>query len=1619
MMTMRQWAALGVVMGGLCSLSAPATAAEITRRINPDNGCTYSLLGTASGGGYEGIGWAAAESEAIALGGHLATINNAAENAWIQMSLFSPDQPWRSRLIGLTDEGHEGTWSWVSGQSVSYLNFWPWEGTGGIGENVVAMSGRPDGYWFDLPATDTGCLAVVEMAGSVIRHNWINAAGGLYATATNWSPLGPVGSGEAAHFSLANTYAVDFAAGTTIAAMAVVEAGTVTFNLPARTYQLAELYVATTGRARLTVAGTSGQVTAQYVTLGQDAGSSGTLVVQQAAVAGFNQAFVGRTGYGKVDLSAGARFSGTSLYVAYDAGSQGEVVVSGAGSQISVTGPLTLGIGGAGSLTVQSGGRVSGSTLSVGEQGGSQGALLLSGASGASFTSDAWIGVNGIGSLRVEGSSTLSGSAGRVGLWTGGRGEVTITGTGSRWDLTGDLVVGNDGTGRLDVLSGATVTANGITLGQSAWGQGVLRVAGGTLVLPGAWLTIGNDGVGEATFTAGSVINVSGGGLAVANQWTASGSGQIDGSSVMTLGEDLAVGRGGGGSFGVVGSATVACRNAVIGGGGGVGDLLVSGTRARLLGEGLFAGVDAGSSGSVRIDGGGQFVGTSWSAIGRDTDSQGQVVVEGAGSLFHTGALTVGGGGMGRLDVRGGAQLVLEYGEFLVGESSSSSGMVFASGPGTLMGSTVVPLILGSEGSGVMQIESGAIVSSDYVHLARSSTGSLGVLLVAGSGSRLESGSDIWIGENGRGTVEVADGGRVRSVWTTELGVSAPEAWGDLVVRGTGSVYEVTNGGLVSWRGSLTVRDGGLLACGPNEILVFNNSVVNLWGGTIISSDRLRFESGSGDLQGFGTVACAVQGDFGAIRAQGGVLRLGTTGRTDGIAVNADVYVESGATLELLDADALALPRTVQLTNGVLIGRNGLELWNDAAGYGVIVGRSTRGIPSPSGRVDLGCSLDVGASLARVYSNDLADLGPLTTLSGGSLFAPRGLRLQDGDVLRGDGSLNANVTLENGILQSGTGTLAVRGALSGHGVVIGNVTAWSWPIASTSDTVNLGVALSVGSQTATIYSAGRASLSWATLSGGRIVAPAGIRLPDGGGISGTGTVEGSVLLENAILDGSLAVTGGIGGSGILFGAVTGSITDGAQPFRMTWPTLISGQSARVVGAGMVLSNTLWLASATITSSALTFQNGDFGSQIVGSGTVDSEIWLSGQGVITPSGSGLTFTRAIHCASPASIGGTSIRLLAGASLEGACSVLADIRSDPGSTITVASWMTLGRAGAAGSLDLRGTLAINGSGVLQSADKAKLSGETILTDGVLTAVNGIEVATSALVSGRGRIVVGGDASHGLDVRGRVAFSGPSEIRGDVTIFSAAKLQANGGGPVTFWDDVINNGQIEAGVNTTLVYYGSVSGSGSFIGSGTSYFAGDLHPGSSPAAVSFGGNVVFGPGAGLQIEVRGTVLGGEYDTLTIAGSVQLAGDMEIALLPGARFPAGRTFNVVAAAGRIGTFDSVSVPLTTGGDPYFAVTYTASGLQLLSLVGVSIPGDANCDGIVDQADYTVWYNHYGAGGATWDVGDFNGDKLVDQADYTIWYNHYGSTGGSVPEPMTMALLAIGGLAVLRRRNA
>jgi hypothetical protein len=84
--------------------------------------------------------------------------------------------------------------------------------------------------------------------------------------------------------------------------------------------------------------------------------------------------------------------------------------------------------------------------------------------------------------------------------------------------------------------------------------------------------------------------------------------------------------------------------------------------------------------------------------------------------------------------------------------------------------------------------------------------------------------------------------------------------------------------------------------------------------------------------------------------------------------------------------------------------------------------------------------------------------------------------------------------------------------------------------------------------------------------------------------------------------------------------------------------------------------------------------------------------------------------------------------------------------------------------------------------------------------------------------------------------------------------------------------------------------------------------------------------------------------------------------------------------------------------------------------VLSLAEPGDANCDGVVSDADYTIWADNYGATGATWFMGDFTGNGIVNDADYTIWADNYGTGSAAVPEPGSLLVVAVLGLMRWRR---
>lgn len=115
----------------------------LDEEINPANGHRYVLYATTS--------WDAAEATAVALGGHLVTINDAEENAWVAAQFGVSGSVGRRIWLGLNDSAVEGQFEWISGEPATYLNWSSGEpNDAGANEDYAEMLGVP-GTWNDMP----------------------------------------------------------------------------------------------------------------------------------------------------------------------------------------------------------------------------------------------------------------------------------------------------------------------------------------------------------------------------------------------------------------------------------------------------------------------------------------------------------------------------------------------------------------------------------------------------------------------------------------------------------------------------------------------------------------------------------------------------------------------------------------------------------------------------------------------------------------------------------------------------------------------------------------------------------------------------------------------------------------------------------------------------------------------------------------------------------------------------------------------------------------------------------------------------------------------------------------------------------------------------------------------------------------------------------------------------------------------------------------------------------------------------------------------------------------------------------------------------------------------------
>jgi fibronectin-binding autotransporter adhesin len=247
-------------------------------------------------------------------------------------------------------------------------------------------------------------------------------------------------------------------------------------------------------------------VTSGIGEIGIEPGSSGHVLVSGSGSSWHNgnALRVGLDGNATLTIEEGGSVMGRFMLIAVEEDSSGTVIVTGAGSalrlgDLSLDG-LNVGFRGEGALTVSDGGHVTGGGYAtIGFEG--TGVANVMGP-GAELAMASLIQVGGLGggngTLNISGGgavSSVNASIATSGGTTGAAptGVVTIQGAGSTWTTTGNLWIGGEGTGRMEIHGGTVITGSGAGSTAEVQPGGRVDLLGGVLDVRGTMNVVGGQ----------------------------------------------------------------------------------------------------------------------------------------------------------------------------------------------------------------------------------------------------------------------------------------------------------------------------------------------------------------------------------------------------------------------------------------------------------------------------------------------------------------------------------------------------------------------------------------------------------------------------------------------------------------------------------------------------------------------------------------------------------------------------------------------------------------------------------------------------------------------------------------------------------------------------------------------------------------------------------------------------------------------------------------------------------------------------------------------------------------------------------------------------------------------
>ncbi|MDL2330377.1 hypothetical protein LJC71_11670, partial [Desulfosarcina sp. OttesenSCG-928-A07] len=602
------------------------------------------------------------------------------------------------------------------------------------------------------------------------------------------------------------------------------------------------LYVGKSGMGQLDLSAGGKATSADDIYIGELAGAKGTVTVNGANSVLENTSgalYVGKSGMGQLDLSAGGKAtSADDIYIGELAGAKGTVTVNGANSILeNMSGALYVGKSGTGKLDLSAGGRAtSAGDIYMGHNANSSGAVTV--ASGSTLGSSS-------GKIFVGGTASAAGGAGLLAGTGNIASDVTVwsTGTlspGDRKGALGTLVI----TGNLDMKPGSTllldlgasnasdrIVVNGtasvdsINIDLTSLQNGTYTVITSTgLTSSGShsFKLNGLEFAGRATSTITPVsdannfkFTIAGSGSNKSLTWNGPATGEWDlattnwyanndpGTPITFLdGDEVTFANDTNATVNIQGTQKLVAKMSVTGAGDlsingnilstsqllktntGTGTLTLNGTgsfRYEISLDGGITNIGSGSvlesreryifvgtnsnTGVLNLTAGGKASAASSIQIGRDANSNGTVTVDGADSLLENkaGTLHIGDSGTGKLDITDGGKAT-SASHISIGNNATGDGAVTVNGSGSELKSTGGELHIGANGTGKLDLtDGGKATSLSFIAIGNKAT-SKGVVTVDGAGSLLESMEhNLYVGANGTGKLDLTDGGKAIS----------------------------------------------------------------------------------------------------------------------------------------------------------------------------------------------------------------------------------------------------------------------------------------------------------------------------------------------------------------------------------------------------------------------------------------------------------------------------------------------------------------------------------------------------------------------------------------------------------------------------------------------------------------------------------------------------------------------------------------------------------------------------------------------------------------------------------------------------------------------------------------